>query len=210
MKHSTILYDPSLMSSDPSQQSMFDRYNGLFTPLEISAEAFKAAYDTPDIGPHIEKDYKGLSYLSWPFAYRYLKEHFPTLFVAFEEKTIGEVVFGGPGYYYLRPYLTDGVRRTVAHCLTERANVPLADLTAFPVPQSCFAVVGSAHDHQSPFPRESHTSQLFCFATGHDQPTWLLRALLCYPFITASGVRRATLVAIPAPLTTWTTSSTSL
>jgi len=114
MKHSFTVHTPSLMSSDPAQQSMLDRYNGVFTPLEISAEAFKAAYDTPDIGPHIEKDYKGLSYLSWPFAYRYLKEHFPTLFVAFEEKTIGEVVFGGPGYYYLRPYLTDGIRRTVA------------------------------------------------------------------------------------------------
>jgi hypothetical protein len=114
MKHSFVLYDPSVMSSDPTQQAMMDRYNGIFTPLEITAEAFKAAYDTPDIGPHIEKDYKGLSYLSWPFAYRYLKEHFPTLFVAFEEKTVGEVVFGGPGYYYLRPYLTDGMRRTVA------------------------------------------------------------------------------------------------
>ena len=102
------------MSADPAQQAMMDRYNGIFSPLEITAEAFKAAYDTPDIGPHIEKDYKGLSYLSWPFAYRYLKEHFPTLFVAFEEKTVGEVVFGGPGYYYLRPYLTDGVKRTVA------------------------------------------------------------------------------------------------
>ena len=103
-----------LMSSDPAQQAMMDRYNGIFSPLEISAEAFKAAYDTPDIGPHIEKDYKGLSYLSWPFAYRYLKEHFPSYFVAFEEKTVGEVVFGGPGYYYLRPYLTDGMKRTVA------------------------------------------------------------------------------------------------
>ena len=100
--------------SDPAQQAMTDRYNGVFTPLEISAEAFKAAYDTPDIGPHIEKDYKGLSYLSWPFAYRYLKEHFPTFFVAFEEKSLGEVVFGSPGAYYLRPYLTDGIRRTVA------------------------------------------------------------------------------------------------
>jgi len=99
---------------DLAQQAAMDRYNGIFSPLEISAEAFKAAYDTPDIGPHIEKDYKGLSYLSWPFAYRYLKEHFPTYFVAFEEKTIGEVVFGTPGAYYLRPYLTDGCRRTVA------------------------------------------------------------------------------------------------
>lgn len=105
--------DISNMDS-PANQAMMDRFNGIFSPLEISAEAFKAAYDTPDIGPHIEKDYKGLSYLSWPFAYRYLKEHFPALYVAFEEKTVGEVVFGGPGYYYLRPYLTDGVRRTVA------------------------------------------------------------------------------------------------
>jgi len=115
MNHSFMLYSPSDFSSmDPAQQAAMDRYNGIFSPLEISAEAFKAAYDTPDIGPHIEKDYKGLSYLSWPFAYRYLKEHFPTYFVAFEEKTIGEVVFGTPGAYYLRPYLTDGCRRTVA------------------------------------------------------------------------------------------------
>ncbi len=115
MNHSFMLYSPSDFSSmDPAQQIAMDRYNGIFSPLEISAEAFKAAYDTPDIGPHIEKDYKGLSYLSWPFAYRYLKEHFPTYFVAFEEKTVGEVVFGTPGAYYLRPYLTDGCRRTVA------------------------------------------------------------------------------------------------
>ena len=110
------LYSPSDFASmeDFAKQAMLDRYNGVFAPLEISAESFKAAYDTPDIGPHIEKDYKGLSYLSWPFAFRYLKEHFPSLYVAFEEKTIGEVVFGGPGYYYLRPYLTDGIRRTAA------------------------------------------------------------------------------------------------
>jgi len=115
MNHSFMLYSPSDFSSmDTAQQATMDRYNGIFSPLEISAEAFKAAYDTPDIGPHIEKDYKGLSYLSWPFAYRYLKEHFPAYFVAFEEKTIGEVVFGTPGAYYLRPYLTDGCRRTVA------------------------------------------------------------------------------------------------
>jgi hypothetical protein len=99
---------------DSAKAAMLDRYNGIFTPLEISAEAFKAAYDTPDIGPHIEKDYKGLSYLSWPFAFRYLKEHFPTLFVAFEEKTIGWPVFGEPGAFILRPYLTDGIKRTPA------------------------------------------------------------------------------------------------
>lgn len=104
----------SFSVNDPAQLAMMDRYNGVFNPLEISAEAFKAAYDTPDIGPHIEKDYKGLSYLSWPFAYRYLKEHFPTLYVAFEEKTLGWPVFGDPGAYILRPYLTDGCRRTPA------------------------------------------------------------------------------------------------
>jgi len=114
--HSFTPYSPSDFTAmeDSAKQAMMDRYNGVFAPLEISAEAFKTAYDTPDIGPHIEKDYKGLSYLSWPFAFRYLKEHFPSLYVAFEEKTIGEVVFGGPGYYYLRPYLTDGIRRTAA------------------------------------------------------------------------------------------------
>lgn len=104
----------SLSVNDPTQLAMMDRYNGVFAALEISAEAFKAAYDTPDIGPHIEKDYKGLSYLSWPFAYRYLKEHFPSLYVAFEERTLGWPVFGEPGAYILRPYLTDGCRRTPA------------------------------------------------------------------------------------------------
>ncbi len=99
---------------DSAKAAMMDRYNGIFTPLEISAADFKAAYDTPDIGPHIEKDYKGLSYLSWPFAFRYLKEHFPTLYVAFEEKTLGWPVFGEPGAFILRPYLTDGIRRTPA------------------------------------------------------------------------------------------------
>jgi hypothetical protein len=102
------------MTSEIAQQTLTDRFAGLFNPLEITADQFKSAYDTSDIAPHIEKDYKGLSYLSWPFAYRYLKQHFPTFFVAFEEKTIGEVVFGGPGAYYVRPYLTDGCRRSVA------------------------------------------------------------------------------------------------
>ena len=102
------------MSSAETQALLADRMAGIFTPLEISSEQFRKAYDTSEIGPHIEKDYKGLSYLSWPFAYRYLKEHFPALYVAFEEKTMGEVVFGGPGAYYLRPYLTDGIKRTVA------------------------------------------------------------------------------------------------
>jgi hypothetical protein len=116
MNHTFLTYSPSDFPSmeDSAKQAMMDRYNGVFSPLEISAEAFKAAYDTPDIGPHIEKDYKGLSYLSWPFAFRYLKEHFPTLFVAFEEKTIGWPVFGEPGAFILRPYLTDGIKRTPA------------------------------------------------------------------------------------------------
>jgi hypothetical protein len=116
MNHTILTYSPSDFSSmeDSAKQALMDRYNGVFAPLEISAEAFKAAYDTPDIGPHIEKDYKGLSYLSWPFAFRYLKEHFPTLFVAFEEKTIGWPVFGEPGAFILRPYLTDGIKRTPA------------------------------------------------------------------------------------------------
>ena len=116
MNHTILTYSPSDFScmEDSAKAAMLDRYNGIFTPLEISAEAFKAAYDTPDIGPHIEKDYKGLSYLSWPFAFRYLKEHFPTLFVAFEEKTIGWPVFGEPGAFILRPYLTDGIKRTPA------------------------------------------------------------------------------------------------
>jgi hypothetical protein len=116
MNHTSLTYSPSDFSSmeDSAKQALTDRYNGVFTPLEITAEAFRAAYDTPDIGPHIEKDYKGLSYLSWPFAFRYLKEHFPTLFVAFEEKTIGWPVFGEPGAFILRPYLTDGIKRTPA------------------------------------------------------------------------------------------------
>jgi len=140
MNHSFMLYSPSDFSSmDPAQQATMDRYNGIFSPLEISAEAFKAAYDTPDIGPHIEKDYKGLSYLSWPFAYRYLKEHFPAYFVAFEEKTIGEVVFGTPGAYYLRPYLTDGCRRTVALIfpIMDRKHASIKELDGRAISDNC-------------------------------------------------------------------------
>ena len=124
---------------DPAQLAMMDRYNGTFSPLDISASEFKKAYDTPDIAPHIEKDYKGLSYLSWPFAYRYLKEHFPTFFVAFEEKTIGEVVFGTPGAYYLRPYLTDGCRRTVALIfpIMDRKHASIKELDGRAISDNC-------------------------------------------------------------------------
>ena len=124
---------------DSSQQALADRYNGLFNALEISAEAFQAAYDSAEIGQHIEKDYKGLSYLSWPFAYRYLKQHFPTFFVAFEEKTLGEVAFGTPGAYYLRPYLTDGVRRTVALVfpIMDRRNNSVKELDGRAISDNC-------------------------------------------------------------------------
>ena len=127
------------VTSELAQQSLTDRFNGLFNPLEISAEAFQAAYDTPDIGPHIEKDYKGLSYLSWPFAYRYLKQHFPTFFVAFEEKTVGEVAFGTPGAYYLRPYLTDGSRRTVALVfpIMDRRHSAIKELDGRAISDNC-------------------------------------------------------------------------
>lgn len=97
----------------PASLAMADRMNGLFSALEISPEQFKEAYDLP-IGDHVEKNYKGLSYLSWPFAFCYLKQKFPTFFVAFEEASIGWPVFGMSGCWLLRPYLTDGVKRTPA------------------------------------------------------------------------------------------------
>jgi hypothetical protein len=93
--------------------SLADRALGMFTPLEIPYEKFKAAYELP-IGEHVEKNYKGLSYLSWPFAFRYFYEHFPGLYVQFEESKNGWPVFGEPGAYILRPFITDGVKRTTA------------------------------------------------------------------------------------------------
>ena len=93
--------------------ALTDRTLGLFAPLEISYEKFKAAYELP-IGEHVEKNYKGLSYLSWPFAFRYFYEHFPGLYVQFEESKNGWPVFGEPGAYILRPFITDGVKRTTA------------------------------------------------------------------------------------------------
>lgn len=114
MKHTTFIYSPSDFPMDsPATMAMADRMNGIFTPLEISPEQFKAAYELP-IGEHVEKNYKGLSYLSWPFAFRYLKENFPALYVAFEESTVGWPVFGQEGCWLLRPYLTDGLKRTPA------------------------------------------------------------------------------------------------
>jgi hypothetical protein len=87
--------------------------NGIFAALEIPPEKFTAAYELA-IGEHVEKNYKGLSYLSWPFAFRHLKEQFPTFFVSFEESSIGWPVFGKEGCWLLRPFLTDGCRRTPA------------------------------------------------------------------------------------------------
>jgi hypothetical protein len=93
--------------------AMSDRTLGVFSPLLISYDQFKAAYELP-IGEHVEKNYKGLSYLSWPFALRYFYEHFPGIFVQFEESKVGWPVFGEPGAYILRPFITDGIKRTPA------------------------------------------------------------------------------------------------
>ena len=111
----TFIYDSADfgMMETPATMAMADRMNGLFSPLEISPTAFTTAYERA-IGEHVEKNYKGLSYLSWPFAFRYLKEQFPTLFVAFEESSMGWPVFGQNSCWLLRPYLTDGCRRTPA------------------------------------------------------------------------------------------------
>ena len=114
MNHSTFIYRPEDFSMDQASSTMMtERSLGIFQPLDIPAEAFTKVYELA-IGEHVEKNYKGLSYLSWPFAYRYLKEQFPALFVAFEEATAGWPVFGKEGCWLLRPYLTDGIRRTPA------------------------------------------------------------------------------------------------
>jgi hypothetical protein len=111
----TMLYNPSDFAStdNPASMAMTDRMNGIFAALEIPPEKFTAAYELA-IGEHVEKNYKGLSYLSWPFAFRHLKEQFPTFFVSFEESAIGWPVFGKEGCWLLRPFLTDGCRRTPA------------------------------------------------------------------------------------------------
>jgi hypothetical protein len=114
MNHSTFIYRPEDFSMDQASTTMMtERSLGIFQPLDIPAEAFTKAYELA-IGDHVEKNYKGLSYLSWPFAFRYLKEQFPALFVAFEEASAGWPVFGKEGCWLLRPYLTDGIRRTPA------------------------------------------------------------------------------------------------
>ena len=111
----TMFYSPSDFDSmdNPASMAMTDRMNGIFAALEIPPEKFTTAYELA-IGEHVEKNYKGLSYLSWPFAFRYLKEQFPTFFVSFEESAIGWPVFGKEGCWLLRPFLTDGCRRTPA------------------------------------------------------------------------------------------------
>jgi hypothetical protein len=114
MNHSTFIYRPEDFSMNEASTTMMTERNlGIFQPLDIPAEAFTKAYELA-IGDHVEKNYKGLSYLSWPFAFRYLKEQFPALFVAFEEASAGWPVFGKEGCWLLRPYLTDGIRRTPA------------------------------------------------------------------------------------------------
>jgi len=111
----TMFYNPADFASmdNPASMALTDRMNGIFAALEIPPEKFTAAYELA-IGEHVEKNYKGLSYLSWPFAFRHLKEQFPTFFVSFEESSIGWPVFGKEGCWLLRPFLTDGCRRTPA------------------------------------------------------------------------------------------------
>jgi len=109
----TMIALPSPLMDTPASLAMADRMNGLFAPLSISADKFAEAYDLA-IGEHVDKNYKGLSYLSWPFAFRYLKQQFPAYYVAFEESTMGWPVFGQIGCWLLRPYLTDGCSRTPA------------------------------------------------------------------------------------------------
>ena len=111
--HDTMIALPSPLMDTPASLAMADRMNGLFAPLSISADKFAEAYDLA-IGEHVDKNYKGLSYLSWPFAFRYLKQQFPAYYVAFEESTMGWPVFGQIGCWLLRPYLTDGCSRTPA------------------------------------------------------------------------------------------------
>jgi hypothetical protein len=119
MNSSLLFYDPAhfqdmtLPVTAVNEAMLTERMLGHFSPLEISPEAFTKAYELP-IGDHVEKNYKGLSYLSWPFAFRYLKEQFPSVYVAFEEKEAGWPVFGQEGCWLLRPYLTDGIKRTPA------------------------------------------------------------------------------------------------
>ena len=119
MNPSLLFYDPAhfqdmtLPVTAVNEAMLTERMLGHFSPLEISPEAFTKAYELP-IGDHVEKNYKGLSYLSWPFAFRYLKEQFPSVYVAFEEKEAGWPVFGQEGCWLLRPYLTDGIKRTPA------------------------------------------------------------------------------------------------
>jgi hypothetical protein len=109
----TMIALPNFSMDSPASLAMADRMNGLFAPLSISADKFAEAYDLA-IGEHVDKNYKGLSYLSWPFAFRYLKQQFPAYYVAFEESTMGWPVFGQIGCWLLRPYLTDGCSRTPA------------------------------------------------------------------------------------------------
>jgi hypothetical protein len=120
MNHTLMLYDPQAFPSSmtlpvtaATEHLLTERRLGIFSPLEISAKQFTAAYELA-IGEHVEKNYKGLSYLSWPFAFRYLKEQFPGVYVAFEERSEGWPVFGQEGCWLLRPYLTDGIKRTPA------------------------------------------------------------------------------------------------
>jgi hypothetical protein len=86
----TMFYSPADFASmdSPASMALTDRMNGLFAPLEISPESFSQAYELP-IGEHVEKNYKGLSYLSWPFAFRYLKVNSLLFMLRLRKKLLG-------------------------------------------------------------------------------------------------------------------------
>ena len=71
MNSSLLFYNPAdfqamtLPVTAVNEALLTERMLGHFAPLDISPEAFKKAYELP-IGEHVEKNYKGLSYLSSP------------------------------------------------------------------------------------------------------------------------------------------------
>jgi hypothetical protein len=76
----TMFYSPADFASmdNPASMALTDRMNGIFAALEIPPDIFHCKLMNLPLVSMLKKTIKGSSYLSWPFAFRYLKEQFPT------------------------------------------------------------------------------------------------------------------------------------
>lgn len=96
--------------------------------LIIKTENFLNAYNI-DVSENVETDYKGIRYLSWSYAWYFLKTNFTELVVDFVKTEDGKYHHYDDGGSYLLPYLTDGEYKSIPlyYPILDSKNKPVAN-----------------------------------------------------------------------------------